>query len=1155
MRDKQIVTWFWCVVFLLCGAVAGAQTITGSIRGTVTDPSGAVVAGANVTATNVATGVATKTVSDPSGLYNFQFLNIGDYTITASASGFTTASIGPFRLQIDQIAKIDAKLQVGAAATTVKVASDAGAILNTQNATLGTSISANTLQSMPLPALNVTYATMFVPGALNPEVASMGGLQGSYRNTSEDGVPSFNGNRNQTNNFVLDGIEINETIANLSGYNPSPYSLQEMRIITGNADAEYGNVNGGEVIMVTKAGTNRFHGNAFEFFKNQNFAANGWSNNYNGTAKTKFNQNQFGGSVGGPILRNKLFFFADYEGMHYNIPTSQATASVPDALERTGDFSELLALATPNQLYDTSNGTNTAIPYLDNQLPAINSPVATYLFAHPAALPLPNHAPNPGTVTANNYIGYQASQNINSQYDVRGDYTIGNHDSLMLKATHGDAHDQQTQVPLPILFPIGDDYPFNMGVIDWIHTFSPSLVNEARGGYSRVVANTGTVSDPSGLFGKNGDSVVGIPFPNQPIVGFTYMGVGNTDNSAFGVNNQVGSVTIDNNFDYGDDVTWVHGNHITRFGAQFVRYQNNFFSASNLGGLLGSFSFNGVYSAANGSVGDGYADFELDNAQSALVSGVTGPFGQRQWRDAYYVQDDWKVLPNLTVNLGLRYAYDQPMYEVHNKMVSVNLTKAYFAPVGTDPSTLLEFAGQDGNSRALVNPFYGQVMPRVGFAWQFNPRTVIRGGYGITDDSEGTGSGLRMTQNAPFQTSFTANGNAPSPTSGGTPLHVVNGFNAVETPGNDTNVPGIQYDVWDPHFRPSSVQQFNLAMQYLLTTKTSAQVGYVGEYGTHLAVPVLLNQYIAPIPATCPPTDTTGCVDLVAPYYALVGGQSQIVETASRAVENYHALQATLHQQETNGLEFTLNYTWSHSMTNNPGGFFGVDGVLGSNFFWQNAYDPGGDYGNSSFDVPHNFSGTVVYQLPFGHEKQYGANWNRLTDEVLGGWELSGNVLIASGFPITIYVNPNDNLNTAADSFNYNGYGHVNKYMPSKIVHRSRLHWFGTDPSATPCTIAGDRLNSLGVPCTYGAPAFNQFGTNSNNTERAPHSNNVDLSLYKAFQTVGNQDFKLRIDAFNVFNNVNFGAPVARVGKSTYGQITNVLSAPRQIQISGVYTF
>lgn len=1157
MKKNFIAVWLCCIVLFFSGAAAVAQTITGSIRGTVTDASGAVVSGANVTATNVATGVATKTTSDPSGLYNFQFLNLGNYTITATAQGFNSVTTNPFRLQIDQIAKIDVSLSVGTATTTVNVAAGAGAILNTQNATLGTSISAHALETMPLPGQNVLYASMFVPGALNPTVASM---STAYRVTSWDQIPSFNGNRQQGNNFVLDGIEINETTANLTGYTPSPQSLQEIRVITGNSDAEYGNVDGAEVLYVTKAGTNQFHGSAFEYFENQNFAANSWGNNHNRAPKGKFSQHLFGGAVGGPIFKNKLFFFGDYQGLR-NSQMGLALASVATPLERTGDFTEVNDI-DGNAIFDTSNGLLAETPYPNHKIPAIVNPVAQYLFAHPEDYPLPNRLPTNG-VNVNNYGSEVTNKYINNQGDGRVDYTLSSHDTLMVKGTYGDAYDYPSKPVIPVKFPVEHDYPFAMGAVDWIHTFSPSFVNEFRAGYSRIVQDTET-SDPSGNFGTKGDTLLGIGYPGtQPLPGFTFMQLYGSDTGSFGTDISSGTKTVDNNFTYGDDITWVHGKHIVRAGVQFVRYQENYVAPSNIGGQNGNFAYFADYTAnynAYGgtySAGDGLADFELDKAETATVSGVSGAFGARQWRDAYYVQDDWKVLPNVTLNLGLRYAYDQPMYEAHDKMSSINLPAARFAPVGPngpDPSPYLLLAGKNGNSRALVNPYYYQFMPRIGFAAQLNPRVVLSGGYSITDDSEGTGTGLRMTQNPPFLTSVTNLQHGPTDTTNGNPISVTNGLLA----GTGGTPVSAQFDVWDPHFRPAAVQQFNLTTQYLLASKTSLRVGYVGQIGQHIAEPRLLNQYIAPVPATCAPTDTTGCVDVVAPYYAVVGGNSQIVETASEATSNYHALQTTLQQQATDGLEFTLNYTWARAMSDSPGGYFNVDGIgAGGTFaFAQNAYDPHAEYGPSSFDVRNNFSGTAVYQLPFGHEKRYGANWNRLTDEALGGWELSANGMFHSGFPITmIHTGDNTGLNASQDNPNYNYAGRLNQYFPMKITGRDSQHWFGTDPSATPCKTKGSRINSLGAPCAYGRPANGQFGTASNGTERNPGFKNIDLSLFKGFRTVGNQSFKLRIDAYNVFNMVSLAAPNSRQGSSQYGKITSSASNPRQLQISGVYTF
>jgi hypothetical protein len=1166
MRKYFTAIWIGCIVLLLSGATLVAQTITGSVRGTVTDSSGAVISGASVTVTNVATGVATHTVTNASGLYNFQFLTLGDYTVTASAAGFNASTTSPFHLQIDQIAKVDVKLAVGSASTTVKVAAGVGSILNTENATLGTSISANQLQSMPLPGQNVLYSSMFVPGALNPTVSSMASIF-SIQNQSQvapwDQVPSFNGNRQQGNNFVLDGIEINETTANTSGYSPSPYSLQEVRIITGNSDAEYGNVDGAEVLYVTKSGTNHFHGDAFEYFENQNFQANSYFNNYRKIPKGKFTQHLFGGDVGGPIFRNKLFFFADYQGLRFSNPGFQ-TASVPTVKERQGNFSET-DVTEGLPIYNTSNGLITATQYPNDTIPAILNPAAKYLFAHPELLPLPNRPADAGTVSANNYGANITTKNYSDQGDARVDYAPSNRDRFMVKGTYGDARLFPSAPVIPVIFPITNDFPFAMGAIDWIHTFSPSLVNEFRAGYSRIVQNTET-SDPSGAFGTHGDQLLGIGYPGkQPQPGFTQLSIGGSDNSSLGTNIAAGTDVIDNNFTYGDDITWVHGTHITRMGVQFVRYQENYIAPSNIGGLNGFFSYTGNYTSNPNALipgGEGTADFELDKSQTALYSGSSGMFGARQWRNAFYVQDDWKVTPNFTLNLGLRYAYDQPMYEVNNKMSSIDLKKAYFAPVAPNgqpytPAQLLSLgylllAGKNGNSRALVNPYYYQFMPRVGFAWQIGPRAVLRGGYSITDDSEGTGTGLRMTQNPPFLESATSIAQPPSNTTGGTPISVTNGL----TTGTSGTPPSAQFDVWDPHFRPAAVQQFNLTTQFLLASKTSLQLGYVGQIGQHLAEPRLLNQYIAQVPPTCAPTDNTGCVDVVAPYYSVVGGGSQIIDTVSEGISNYHALQTTLHQQATDGLEFTLNYTWSHAMTDTPGGFFNVDGVGGGGFaFAQNAYDPHAEYGPSNFNVTSNFSGTAVYQLPFGHEKKYGANWNRLTDEVLGGWQLSANALFHTGFPITVDYTGNTGLLAAGDNYNYNFAYRPNQYFPLRIVGRDSLHWFGIDPSAKPCKVPGARTSSPGVYCAYGAPAPGEFGTAKNGTERAPGFRNVDLALFKGFRTFGNQSFKLRIDAFNVFNMTSLSYPNPRINSSQFGKITASANNARQLQISGVYTF
>lgn len=1157
LRPMRLVLGVVCAAMVaIAVASAGAQTITGSIGGTVTDPSGAAIPGAAVTATNVATGVQAVTRSDRSGLYNFQFLPIGTYSVTGVAQGFGKTSAGPLALEIDQIARVNLQLRVGEASTTVEVTTS-GAVLQTQNATLGTTVTANTIESLPLSGRNFEVAAVFVPGAVIPHYDAEGGANGFERDVNAETSPSFNGNREQSNTYVLDGIEINEATNNDIGYNPAPDSIQEMRVITGNADAEYGNVNGGEEILVTKGGTNHFHGSFYDYYENQGLTAYTWSAKNVAPpipAKGVFHQNEFGATFGGPVLKDKLFFFGDYEGVR-NISSGTGTASVATAKMRTCtanlgvttcDFSELLAGANGSpsiQLYNPAvsptnptGGWTNASPYVNDQIP-LNNPVAIYLFAHPEFYPLPNRPANSGTLDLHNYQAPTAGAIRNNQGDLRVDWALSQKDSLMFRYSDGDAYDLSTKVVLPITFPPNNDYPFHSGVVNWVHTFSSSLVNQARAGYSRIQWFNQVPTDPTGKFGTKGNSIVGIPAA-QSFPGFSLISFSQNESN-------VGSAAVvqdflDNLFNYGDDVIWQRGKHAFKFGVQIARYQENYYYAGNYG-ANGQFLYGTTYTQnpqapVKGSApGYSFADFVLDQAYQVEEGGVAGTVGQRQYQSAFYVQDDWKATDHLTLNLGVRYGYDQPMYEVHNKEVNVDLSKAAQCTSANAPTNpCLLFAGQNGASRALYNPFYGEVMPRIGFAWQFDPKMVLRGGYGITDFMEGTGVNLRPTLNPPFFPQFVNAPATPGNTTAGNPLSVKLGFS------NGGQAAITQYNAWDKNLRPATVQQFNLTMEYLLNPHTTAQFGYVGENGQHLIVPASPNQWTQPGVATS------------APFYNLVGSGGFVVSTVSAAVSNYNALQATLRHRQSNGLEYTLNYTWAKSMSNNPG-FFGVPGVNAASAYWQNYYDPKADYGQSGFDVRNSLNGTAVYQLPFGIGQKFGSHWNRAVDEVIGGWKLSGDVMLHTGFPTNMTGANNANV--------HNKTARANQYRPLIIKNQSVRHWFGTDLSANPCTGADNGT------CAYGSELSGQIGNaRIDNGPRSPGYKIIDMSLFKSFPTFREESLTFRVDAFNAFNIASYAAPAfvsAANGvsaanwpdKSVEGEITSTLSPARQFQLSANYRF
>jgi hypothetical protein len=1116
------------------GTPSWAQTVTGSIRGSVVDQTGAVVAEAKVSAQNVNTGVVTTTVSDHSGAYNIQTLPIGTYVVSAKKAGFDTTSERPFPLEIDQIARIDLKLQVGEVSTTISVAADSGSILQTEDAALGTTITSNTLESMPLPGQNFSAATVFVPGAVLPTYGSLGSTQGTERDTSfaSSTQPSFNGNRMQTNNYIFDGTDINEPLQNTIAYNPAPEAIGEIRVITGNPDAEYGNVNGGEILAVTKAGTNKFHGSLYAFYENQDGTANTWSNDYNKIAKGVFHQNLFGGTFGGPVFKNKLFFFMDYEGFRQTSAGTQVI-SLPSRRMRSGDFSEFLG--APNefgqsipaaqyiQLYNTTNGLAAATPYVNNQIP-VNNPVAQYVFAHPEFYPLPNRpSTNVNSPDTNNYGGYNKTAAVNNQGDVRVDYVASPKDNLWARFTHGGSYDTPIVSVLAFEFPGGNDYPFWNGVLNEVHTFSPSLQNEFRAGYSRIRDLSGIPSDPFGNFPAGSDTKIGYPYAS-PYPGFTESNISSAEKNI----GTLGVVqnTIDNIFDYGDTVTWLHGKHIVKAGVQVLRYQENYYYASN-NGNMGQFAYNGIFTkdlTANPVLGKGYgfADFVVDASELQAVSGTAGRDGQRQYRTAYFAEDEWKVMPKLTLNIGLRYGYDQPMYEVNNKEVNVDVKNPQNCPA------CLLVAGENGASRALYNAYHTQFMPRVSLAYQMNPQMVIRGGYGITDDFEGMGAAQRLTQNPPFIPQYSYSSTPPSAASGGTPIHVSQGFNVGGLSPGASN----KYEAWDPNIKPELIQQYNLTLQTLVGSHFTFQVGYVGNVAQHLVVPEPINQQ------TIPGSTQTA----TQPFKGLVGVGGQIYLTLAEGYSNYNAMQIQLRQRQWHGLEYTFNYTFAKNMTNNPG-YFGTGGVDGPGTYPQNIYDPHGDYGVAAFDTRNaaNFVGT--YALPFGHGREYGDHGNRFVDWAIGGWKVSTEVVLYSGFPITIG-------SSNASASNNGGGARANQYRRLTVKNRSLAHWFGTDPSATPCAAADNGT------CAYGAELPNSFGTAHVGTERAPGYRVVDSSMFKQFRTYKEQFIQIRIDAFNVGNIASYAAPGSTASTlSTFGQITSTLSPARQLQYSLKYEF
>jgi hypothetical protein len=1131
-------------LFFLLAAVPMAlgQTVTGSVTGEVTDPSGSVITGASIVAHNIDTNVDSSTTTNASGVFRIDYLPIGHYQLTARANGFGTANVPPFSLEVLQTASFNLTLKVGQASENVSV-SAASPILNASEITLDSTFTANTIANLPLNGLDFSALTLYVPGAV--DTAGTSGPTSFERSTFYTDTPNINGNRAQANNYTLDGIDMNETYNNLISYSPAPEALAEIQVITADSPTDYGNVNGAGVASVLKSGTNQFHGTAYGYTQDYRFNANSYSNGHTLTSAgtptpiNPFSFAQFGGSVGGPILRNKLFFFADYLGSRWH-QGGIGHASVLTEAERGGDFSILLSGVdgtAPIQLYDPLNK---FAPYKDNKGIPIKNPVAKFLFANPTFYPLPNTTPSDG-IASNNYEGESRSYKANNQGDVKIEYDMRASDKITGFYSKSTAYDGSTPV-LAITFPGINLYPTWIVGANWVHTFSSSLVNSARIGFTRTDWNLGLPQDTTGDFGTAGNAKVGISFPNQKYSGFTNQGL-NGDLSDVGTPAYNGGI-IDNTYSYTDTLNWQRGRHYLSMGIEARRYQNNYPTGNN-DGYLGSLNYSGAFTSnGNGSGGYGPADFVLDRVSSGGVTLSSVNVGQRQWRTAGFAQDNFKIRPNLTLTFGIRYEFDEPWVEEQDRTGNINLTTGQIDYAGHLPPGALPGSGICSNL-ACYQPNYRQWMPHLGAAYQLNDRTVIRGGYGATSFFEGNSFNQRLTAIAPFLQAAGFNVSAPTLTSVPTPNTAEEGFT-----NSDTSVQFSSsnngYTAYPQNIQPAYVQEFNLTVEYALTQTASLQVGYLGETGQHIEDYGNVNQWTINNDQSSAPFYNSPFIGVNGIDSALgVGGAGGLLITESRAMMNYNALQAVLRQRLNHGLEYTVNYTYGQAMTNSLGNYFLNVGGYGSAGAFENYYDSGASDGPAGYDVRHDLSATAVYALPLGRGKEFLSNSNRIMDEVIGGWKLSTAIVAYSGFPETIL----------GGSSNSNSYGpnRVNQYRKLKVVHRTNENWFGDDASAAPCPTAGVDNGT----CAFGVPANNTFGTSHNGSVRGPGFFNTDLSAFKDFHTFREQTIGFRFDAFNAFNIVSYGNPDTGITDPLFGNVS--LSGPRSterhLQFSLKYSF
>lgn len=1132
------------VVLLLIGVLgvlqpAWSQEVTASIVGTVTDPSGAPLKDAEVIATDTDRGTVLTTKTNDSGAYNITRVPVGHYTVKITAPGFQSAVQSGVTLVLNQTARIDIQMKMGQVSETVEVTGSAP-VLQTDRTEVSTIIDSKTNDTLPLATRNYVQLTLLAPGSVTPAPNSFN----NGDNTANGGRPYINGNREQANNFILDGMDNNQVSDNLLGYTPSPDAIQEFNLITSNASAEFGNFQGGIVSATIKSGTNGFHGDIFEYFRNDKLNSNSWENRFNGAEREPLRWNMFGGTIGGPIVKNKLFFFFDYQGQRFDHPSATKQLNVFTAAERNGDFGDIctagftagLCNDAGQQLHDPLNGN---APFLNNVITEPIDPVAQALFAS-SLYPSAN-----GVGTLNNATYTQASLFNNNQYDVKVDFNATQKDHIFGRYSHSKQHNP-TINSFELLGTGFSDAPIDSVVGDWSHTFSSNLLNDVRLGVNHVKLNNGTQFASS--VGNLGDQL-GIGNGNPAgVPGLLQLGFNQTLT-------QIGSSGVQQKFNdaviqASDSVVLTHGRHVFHAGLEYQRLRINTFYTGN-SGSLGNIDFTGVFTSSDpansGAGGYGGADFYLGQPFSYGRGISGGEWGQRSSVFGAYVQDDWRVTSNLTLNLGVRYETHTPWVENHDLQGNFDLiTGQLIAPncakvtplLGTAPVTC-----QRG-SRGLYNGTYGgkAFQPRIGLAWTpefLSGKTVVRAGFTISSYLEGTGTNLRLPINPPFtpaETFVTYNGQSLPTTTTDQGL----------VPVGSASDPfaGALVRVWDPNVQPALTQQWNLTIQQQVGSTSTLQLGYVGQHGTHLMVPMpyLQKQFLKG--TTCmvgtPPVAQT----CTAPSLFFSGNPtfqsdiSQISGTASVGEMKYNALQAVFQKRYSQGLNYQVAYTFSKCMTDNSGyyGNWGA-GAQPANPYYQNLYDPRADYSPCFFDATHVISSYVIYEIPFGRGKRFGHDAGGVVNAVAGGWSVSPIISLHTGFPLALYNFTNDPSNTNSRGARLNCGPGAGKTLGRQAAFDPGTgqyigyEWYDPSPYSLPTNAEG-----FGN-CPAQGPV------------RGPGYADVDLSVQKDFRITESVRIQFRGDFLNAFNRVNLNAPASDAFGPNMSLI-NSSQSPRNIQFA-----
>lgn len=1074
---------------------------TGTILGVVKDVSGSVISGATVSITEQNTSTSRQVKTDDSGRYIANLMPVGVYTIKVDFAGFQEAIEKGITLEVQGTREVDFTLSPATVQQALTVTATPVEVQST-NASLGQVIHSQQVADLPLNGRDFVQLALLTPGTTQGVQPSdfFGGGIGSGSEVSIRGSYSLSsgGSRENRTDWLYDGVDDNELTAGGIAVLPSIDALQEFKVLTYDYSAQYGTRAGPTVILTSKSGTNQFHGTLFEFLRNTVLNAR----NFFSPTNPKYNQNQFGGSIGGPIQKDKTFFFFDYQNtlIRQGLP---AVTQVPTLLEREGNFTESFPGAPETTIYDPATTTiNPATgqlarsPFPGNIIPPKRlNPVAVRLLS---LFPLPNV---PG-VLSGDYVDVPERRLDYNQFDIRLDHTFSDKDRAFARFSR----DQAEQF-MPSGLPDFGSTPGGYGSVQNLsdhgrnlalsetHIFSANGVNQLTLGFNRIfnhIRSYGDGIDWSNIFGIPGANTGS--YLNSGLVNIQFSagfwGLGDRGFSPF----QGGT----NVYQISDDFEWVHGAHTISIGGGIRIMQMNVLGAAF---PMGEFSFDNLFTAGftNGSL-----DASTGNPIASFLLGLPaggehdemfyGTTTGRRWKEFRpYFEDTWHLLPNLTLNLGLAYNLTTPITEEHNRQSNFDFSTGQIL-----------VAGVNTNDAAGVQLYKLGFEPRIGFAWSpgISKKTAVRGGYSILHDAGWNLGAPGLWENPPFYGSYLFQSDDI------TPVTTLSAGFPPQSPPSTTNPTGFVY--YEPHdFRPGMVQQFNLDIQRQLPGSIVFTVGYAGTRSTHLQTLNWNLDTATPGPGIDPPDRR--------PFPNL----TYINAILSRGQGRYDSLQLKAEKQTSHGLYFLIAYTYSKAFDN------GLNDDLGSLVgvpYFPLLTPHNDDKGYAIIDQTHNFTASALYQLPFGRGRRFAGNAHGFEEQVIGGWQLNVIAHIASGFPMGLSTSAN-NSGTAIGN------------RPDRVCDGQ---------------LSNPTVNEFFDVNCFVDPPPGQLGNSARTPLFGPNFINFDTSLFKNFPLGFREGAQLqfRAEVFNVFNHPQFALPGTTLDAPGFGQITSTVNNPRLIQLA-----